>query len=128
MLRKEQKLVIHFYEQIDKLNGKMGHGILRYSENPIACVIDFNQGGKTTRDLFEFGPDVPVVSNVEQALGYGGEVLVLGMAPSGGRLPESMIAEVEQALAAGMCVVNGLHERISDRYADLRAGQWMGHS
>ena len=85
MLRKEQKLVIHFYEQIDKLNGKMGHGILRYSENPIACVIDFNQGGKTTRDLFEFGPDVPVVSNVEQALGYGGEVLVLGMAPSQSR-------------------------------------------
>ena len=125
MLMKEQKLVIHFYEQIDKLNGKMGHGILRYSENPIACVIDFNQGGKTTRDLFEFGPDVPVVSNVEQALGYGGEVLVLGMAPSGGRLPESMIAEVEQSLAAGMCVVNGLHERISDRYADLRAGQWI---
>ena len=125
MLRKEQKLVIHFYEQIDKLNGKMGHGILRYSDNPIACVIDFNQGGKTTRDLFEFGPDVPVVSNVEQALGYGGEVLVLGMAPSGGRLPESMVAEVEQSLAAGLCVVNGLHERISDRYADLRTGQWI---
>jgi uncharacterized NAD-dependent epimerase/dehydratase family protein len=125
MLRKEQKLVIHFYEQIDKLNGKMGHGILRYSENPIACAIDFNQGGKTTRDLFEFGPDVPVVSNVEQALGYGGEVLVLGMAPSGGRLPESMVTEVEQALAAGLCVVNGLHERISERYANLRAGQWI---
>ena len=47
------------------------------------------------------------------------------MAPSGGRLPESMVAEVEQALAAGMCVVNGLHERISDRYANLKAGQWI---
>jgi len=36
-----------------------------------------------------------------------------------------MVAEVEQALAAGLCVVNGLHERISERYANLRAGQWI---
>jgi uncharacterized NAD-dependent epimerase/dehydratase family protein len=36
-----------------------------------------------------------------------------------------MVAEVEQALAAGMCVVNGLHERLSERYPNLKAGQWI---
>jgi len=125
MLKPDQKLVIHFYEQIDKLNGKMGHGVLRYSRNPVACVVDFNHGGRTTRDLFDFGPDVPVVSSVAEAASSGGEVLVLGMAPSGGRLPPEMMAEVDQAVALGMSVVNGLHEQLASRYTDLQPGQWI---
>ena len=125
MLRPEQKLVIHFHEQIDKLNGKMGHGVLRYSRNPVACAIDFNHGGRSTRELLGFGPDVPVVSSVEAAFEHGGEALVLGMAPSGGRLPPEMVAEVDRAVAGGMSVVNGLHEQLSPRYPDLAAGQWI---
>ena len=119
MLRKEQKLVVHFYEQIDKLNGKMGHGILRYSENPIACVIDFNQGGKTTRDLFEFGPDVPVVSNVEQALGYGGGGVVLGLAAPGGRPPGAVGGGGGEGPAAGRGGGDGTPEGVSERLAHL---------
>ena len=125
MLNRERKLVIHFYEQIDKLNGKMGHGILRYSQNPVACVVDFNHGGTTTRELLDFGPDVPVVSSVEDALAHGPEVLVLGMAPSGGRLPAEMVKEVDHAVGAGLCVVNGLHEFLSGRYPELPSLQWI---
>ena len=125
MLNRERKLVIHFYEQIDKLNGKMGHGILRYSQNPVVCVIDFNHGGMTTRELLDFGPDVPVVSSVEEALAHGPEVLVLGMAPSGGRLPAEMVKEVDHAVGAGLCVVNGLHEFLGGRYPELPSLQWI---
>ena len=49
MMKPDQKLVIHFFEQIDKLNGKMGHAVLRYSRNPVACAVDFNHKGFTTR-------------------------------------------------------------------------------
>ena len=85
MLKPDQKLAIHFFEQIDKLNGKMGHAVLRYSRNPVACAVDFNHKGSTTRDLLDFGPDVPVLGSVAEAADAGGEVVVLGMAPSGGR-------------------------------------------
>ncbi len=125
MLKPDQRLVIHFSEQINKLNGKMGHGVLRYSRNPIACAVDFNHGGCSTRELLGFGPDVPVVSSVAQAVDVGGEVLVLGMAPSGGRLPPEMVAEVDLAVASGMSVVNGLHEQLEPRYPDLKEGQWV---
>ena len=125
MLKPDQKLVIHFFEQIDKLNGKMGHAVLRYSRNPITCAIDLNHSGSSTRDLLDFGPDVPVLASVDEAVRAGGEVLVLGMAPSGGRLPPEMIAEVDKAVAAGMSVINGLHEHVGPRYPDLADGQWI---
>ena len=75
MLKPDQKLAIHFFEQIDKLNGKMGHAVLRYSRNPVACAIDFNHSGSSTRDLVDFGPNVPVVASVDEAVAAGGEVL-----------------------------------------------------
>ena len=125
MLKPDQKLAIHFFEQIDKLNGKMGHAVLRYSRNPVACAIDFNHSGSSTRDLVDFGPDVPVLASVDEAVAAGGEVLILGMAPSGGRLPPEMVAEVDKAVAAGMSVINGLHEHLGPRYPDLAPGQWI---
>ena len=125
MLKPDQKLVIHFFEQIDKLNGKMGHAVLRYSRNPVACAVDFNHKGSTTRDLLDFGPDVPVLGSVAEAADAGSEAVVLGMAPSGGRLPPEMIAEVDKAVAVGMSVINGLHEHLGPRYPELSPGQWI---
>jgi uncharacterized NAD-dependent epimerase/dehydratase family protein len=68
-----------------------------------------------------------VVSSVAEAVDadVGGEVLVLGMAPSGGRLPPEMVAEVDLAVASGMSVINGLHEQLGPRYPDLKKGQWV---
>lgn len=125
MMDSSKKLVVHFYEQIDKLNGKMGHGVLRYSRNPITSVIDFNHGGCRTRDILDFGPDVPIFSSVEEAMKYGGEVLVLGMAPSGGRMPLMMNKEIDDAIGFGMSIVNGLHERIRPKYSTLQGDQWI---
>ena len=125
MLKKHQPLVIHFDAQIDQVNGKMGHSVLRYSENPVACVIDRNHGGRRTRDLLNFGPDVPVVSNVAEALPYGPEVLLLGMAPGGGLLPEHMFDEMDQTIAGGLSIVNGLHHHLGPRYPNLDPGQWI---
>ena len=76
MLNKNQSLVIHFDAQIDQTNGKMGHSVLRYSENPVACVIERNHGGHRTRELLNFGPDVPIVSSVAEALPYAPEALL----------------------------------------------------
>ncbi|MGB1682843.1 MAG: DUF1611 domain-containing protein [Arenicellales bacterium] len=125
MLKPDQKLAIHFWEQIDKLNGKTGHGVLRYSQNPIACVIDFKQGGRRTRDLLDFGPDVPIYANIASAKEAGADVLVIGMAPSGGQLPAEMIAEVDEAIASGMSIINGLHQHLGPRYPQLKSGQWV---
>mgnify|MGYP002525238318 CR=1 FL=1 len=87
MLNANHSLVVHFDDQIARRNGKMGHGVLRFTANPVVGCIDRNHHGANSRDVLGFGPDCPVVEDVAQALSLGAEVLVLGMAPSGGRLP-----------------------------------------
>lgn len=42
---------------------------------------------RSTRDLLNFGPDVPIYANIASAKEAGADVLVIGMAPSGGQLP-----------------------------------------
>jgi len=36
-----------------------------------------------------------------------------------------MVAEVDKAVAAGMSVINGLHEHLAPRYPELSPGQWI---
>lgn len=125
MLKPDQLIAILFDDQLGEMNGKMGHGVLRYSPNLVACVIDSRYDGKRLQDIVDFGSDCPIVGNVEAAANLGAQVLILGMAPSGGRLPAHLKSEVDSAVAHGMCVVNGLHELLAHHYPGLNPGQWV---
>jgi uncharacterized NAD-dependent epimerase/dehydratase family protein len=56
-------------------------------------------------------------------------VAVVGLAPSGGRLPPEMRADVLAGLNAGLSVASGLHSRVGDdpelAAACSRPGQWV---
>jgi uncharacterized NAD-dependent epimerase/dehydratase family protein len=45
-------------------------------------------------------------------------VLVLGIAPSGGRIPDSWNPVIEEALQKGLSVVNGLHDLLGDKWGN----------
>lgn len=120
MIQKEKKLAIYMQGKLDSMFAKMGYGVMRYSNNPIVCVIDSEFSGKRVDEVLAHQPfKIPIVSTVEEAHSMGAEVLVLGLAPSGGRLPDSWLPAVESALQKGMSLVNGLHDLLSDRFADL---------
>ena len=125
MLKSRDSLVVHFDDQMGRRNGKMGDGVLRFTSNPVAGCIDRNRFGENSFDVLGYGPQCPVVRDVAEALPLGGQVLVLGMAPSGGRLPTYMLEEVDRAIDGGLSVINGLHEPLTDRYPKLNAGQWI---
>jgi len=67
----------------------MGHGLMRFSKHPIACVIDAKFNGKTVREAIGLEHDIPIVATIDEALKKGSEILVLGIAPSGGKFPKS---------------------------------------
>lgn len=119
MFDQTQPYAIYMEESLNGDFGKMGFGIMRYSPHPIACVIDTTQSGKTVREACGEPFDVPVVSDVETALSMGAEIFVLGTAPSGGRLPDAWVAVIEKALANGMSLINGLHDRMEGRFSHL---------
>ena len=125
MLNPRHRIAIHFGDQLGKINGKMGYGALRYLPNPVVCVIDVNQHGRRLREIIDFGMDCPVVPDVGKAADLGAEVLILGMAPSGGKLSVSLLGEIDKALALGLSIINGLHDLLSPRYPDISMPQWI---
>jgi uncharacterized NAD-dependent epimerase/dehydratase family protein len=72
-----------------------------------ACV------GEYRYDDCPFTLDLPRMSMVEAAAA-GAKTLVLGIANSGGRMGEDLVADALAGLAAGMNVAAGLHQRLRD--------------
>ena len=114
MLRPEHRLVLLQHGGLADLSGKTGLTLLRYRRGPLVAVVDPQQAGRSLREVSGIDRDVPVVASLVEALAYGPEVAVVGLAPSGGRLPPPLRADVAAALRAGLSVASGLHSRIGD--------------
>lgn len=114
MLTSEHRVVLLQHGGLADLSGKTGLTLLRYRRGPVVAVVDPDQAGRSLREVSSIDRDVPVVASLAEALAYGPEVAVIGLAPSGGRLPEPVRADVAAALRAGLSVASGLHSRIGD--------------
>lgn len=125
MLRPDQPLALFMEGFLDDPSGKLGHAVLRYSPNPITCVVDSLHAGKDAQEVTAIPRSAPVVGSIEQACDLGAQVLVLGIAPSGGLLPDAWSLPIEVAIARGLSLVNGLHEPLAPRFPNLRPGQWV---
>lgn len=119
MIGKEKKLAIYMEGNLDSIYAKMGYGVMRYSENPIVCVIDSDYSGKKVNEVIDQPFEIPIVASMEKAIEMGAEVMVLGLAPTGGKLPVTWVPDVEKALTMGMSLVNGLHDLLAERFAHL---------
>lgn len=108
-LSTDNRLALLMHEGTASNRGKTGLAMLRYSKVPIVAVVDYQCAGQSLARLTGIGRDVPIVASVEEALGYGPDTLAIGIAPSGGALPDAWYAEVAKAVAAGLHLVNGLH-------------------
>ena len=126
MLNKNQKIAIYAEGSMGTLFAKMAEGVIRYSGNPITCVIDSHQAGKSVSEVCGIDKDIPILETIDEAFEFGSEVLLLGTAPSGGRLPESWIQIIDKAIERGLSVVNGLHDNVNDIFSSkLGSNQWI---
>lgn len=125
MLQRNQSLALYMEASLGEIQGKMGNGVLRYSPNPIACIIDSTKVGQDHRITTGIDRPCPIVSSVSEAAALGSEVLVLGIAPPGGLIPKSWWEPIDEAIAKGLSVVNGLHDLVAPRYPHLKSGQWV---
>lgn len=94
---------------------KTALGVIRYGSDDIIAILDSTIAG---RNLREFLPtfDIPFVATLEETL-HGTvrpDALLLGIAPTGGRLPASWRTTILGAIAAGLDVHSGLHQMLGD--------------
>lgn len=126
MLDPTQPIAIFVEATMGLLNAKMAEGILRYGRNPVVAVIDSTQAGKTVRQVSTVDSDVPIVATLDEVIARGAQVLALGTAPSGGRLPEEWKTILAAAVARGLSIVNGMHDPLMPLYGgNLAVGQWI---
>ncbi|MFM8974355.1 MAG: DUF1611 domain-containing protein, partial [Vulcanococcus sp.] len=129
MLSPDAPLVLLQHGGLDNLSGKTGLAMLRYRQGPIVAVIDPANAGADLAALTGIPRPVPVVADMAAALAHGPAVAVVGLAPSGGRLPPEMRADVRLALEAGLSLASGLHSRLAEDpdFAAIPrvAGQWI---
>ena len=116
MLKPIHKIAVYMAAHIDSDYGKMGCGVVRYLPNPIVCIIDKELAGKPIQDYMPTSKDIPILSSLTEAIDKGAEVLILGIAPSGGKIPDSWNPVIEEALEAGLSIVNGLHDLLSEKW------------
>lgn len=102
-------------------SAKTAVGIIRYSANKVVVVIDSTRAGQTVEQALGFGGDAPIVATVEEAKKFDPEVLVVGIAPAGGRLPQPWRLAINEAIEARMEIWSGLHSFLADdeEFAEL---------
>jgi uncharacterized NAD-dependent epimerase/dehydratase family protein len=87
--------------------GKTARGVMRYGLDPVVAIVDSERAGETV-------DGIPVVADVEEGLTHGPTTALVGVAPSGGRLPEEWRGLLRAALAARLDVEAGMHQFLAD--------------
>jgi uncharacterized NAD-dependent epimerase/dehydratase family protein len=127
MLKPHQKVALYMEGYIHSDYGKMGLGVVRYLQNPIVGIIDSQHAGSNINKEHPIDRDIPIFEKLDQAIDQGAEVLLLGIAPSGGKIPDTWLPLIEEALERGLSLINGLHDQLAHRFADRipNPTQWI---
>lgn len=96
-------------------NAKTAHGVIRYSRDTIAAVVDRAHAGRDVRDeLPELDRSAPIVASVTEGLQHSPTSLLLGVATPGGWIPDEWRAWIVEAIEDGLEIVSGLHSFLND--------------
>jgi uncharacterized NAD-dependent epimerase/dehydratase family protein len=120
-----ERLAIFAEGLFEQHSGKTAHGVIRYGTREIVCVIDSTQAGRTAVEVEPFClRPVPVVASVREAIDMGATALLIGVAPTGGKLDPSWRPALLEAIAAGLDLEAGLHTELAadEELRDAAAG------
>jgi uncharacterized NAD-dependent epimerase/dehydratase family protein len=100
---------------------KTAVGCIRFTPEQVVGVLDTVNAGKTVEQVLGFGGAIPVVASVAAGMPLNPNILLIGIAPSGGQLPDSWRPVLRAAIDAGLHIWSGLHFFIADdpEFAEL---------
>ncbi len=95
-------------------SSKTANGCIRFTPEQVVGVLDTVSAGRTVQDVLGFGGAIPVVASVAAGLPLRPNILLIGIAPTGGQLPDEWRPMIRAAIEAGLHVWSGLHVFIGD--------------
>jgi uncharacterized NAD-dependent epimerase/dehydratase family protein len=110
-----RRLVILTEGRFADHDAKTAMGVIRYGRDEIVAILDSTLAGQ---DLSAFMPDrsAPFVASIAAALELPNrpDALLIGIAPTGGRLPDAWRPLILEAIVAGLDIHSGLHQFLGD--------------
>jgi uncharacterized NAD-dependent epimerase/dehydratase family protein len=111
----EPRLAILTEGLFDDHHAKTAHGVIRYGTRDGVAVVDSSQAGRTASGVVPFCErPVPIVATLEEAVERGANTMLIGIAPTGGRLDAAWRARVLEAIERGLNVEAGLHTILAE--------------
>ena len=110
----ERRIVILTEGQFDIHHAKTAIGVIRYGRDPVVAILDSTIAGRNISEWLGPRFDVPAVSTLDEALALRPTALLIGIAPTGGRLPVEWQDTLATALRSGLDVLSGLHTFLGD--------------
>ena len=96
------------------MTSKTANSVIRYLPERVVAVVDRVNAGKTVEDVLGFGGAIPVLGSMEEGLRRKPTAVLIGIAPAGGRLPDEWRGWLADALDAGCDLWSGLHTFLND--------------
>lgn len=93
---------------------KTANSMIRYLPHQVVGVVDRINAGKTVQDVIGFGGEIPVLGSMTDGLTLKPTEVLIGIAPSGGRLPDEWRGWLADALDSGCDIWSGLHTFLAD--------------
>ena len=94
-----RRLVILTEGQFGDHHAKTAMGVIRYATDRTVAVLDSSIAGRNVSEWLP-GHDIPVVATLDDALGLAlpPDTLLIGIAPTGGKLPDDWRATILEAI------------------------------
>ena len=115
MLPTEPRRLVILTEGYGIDDAKTATGVIRYGSDDIVAVLDSTMVGRNVSESLP-GHDIPFVGRLSDALDrpVRPDGLLLGIAPTGGKLPPAWRSIILQAIDAGLDIHSGLHQFLAE--------------
>ncbi len=108
----DRRIIILTDGRTNPVSAKTATCVVRYKPQEVVALLDPTQAGKTAGELLGVGGSTPIVAKLADA--PTANTLLIGIAPSGGKLPPTWRQILLEAIDRGMNLVSGLHDFLAD--------------
>ena len=113
------RAVVYCEANFGRIDGKTANGLVRHSQRfKIQSIIDSKLAGFDAGQVLDgVATGIPILADLAEALAPANgpvDTLIFGMAPASGRLQAPERHVLLEAIAAGLHLINGLHEFLND--------------
>jgi len=115
MLPTEPRRLVILTEGYGIDDAKTATGVIRYGSDDIVAVLDSTMVGRNVSESLP-GHDIPFVGRLSDGLDrpVRPDGLLLGIAPTGGKLPPAWRSIILEAIDAGLDIHSGLHQFLAE--------------